>query len=201
MFRLERRSFLKATLAGMAGAANFLYPGITRAAALGTKSPIPSGASEATFAQGEVISLATGEATIDSGVKTSVVRFSPGTLVWKEFDVDYSLIQIGDWLDVARGSPMADGSILARSSWVFVNIARRDGTVAEVNSDALKLVDASGKVQELELSSSLEVVSAVDESPLPLQLGSIRRGDLVGVVGILLAEGRVRATRVWKHVP
>ncbi len=110
MDSLERRTFLKIAAGAAATTANFLYPGITKAADARTEVAIvrvPKAALDAVsgpdpnMAFGTVVSKATNGVVLQYGTsKTYAVRISPDITVWKEFDVTPDVIQLGDWLDV-----------------------------------------------------------------------------------------------------
>jgi hypothetical protein len=207
--RLARENFLKAAGGAVLAAAGFFYPGITKAAGIrlsATRSePVRAGSrgpnvrrmdgSDPTFAGGEVAAKVNDGIVLQSGVNVRLVRLPPNTVVWKEFDVTPDAIQLHDWVDV-KGTPLSDGSLLARSGWVWVNIGRRDGTVEEVSSNSLTLKTARG-VEAIELSPRLEVIKS-DGSPLS-GVASLPPGAPVGVVGLRLPGGGFRATRIWEY--
>jgi hypothetical protein len=72
------------------------------------------------------------ESCLRSDARVRAVRIPSGAVVWKEFDLAPNAIAVGDWVDV-KGTPLYDGSLLAKSGWLFVNIGRRDGVVSTRN--------------------------------------------------------------------
>jgi len=207
MSNLERRTFLKIAAGAAATTANFLYPGITKAAGARMEAATaraPKAALDAVsgpdpnMAFGTVVSKATNGVVLQYGTsKTYAVRISPDTVVWKEFDVTPDVIQLGDWLDV-KGTLMADGTVLASSGWVFVNIGRREGTITQVTPAGLTFTHPSGgKVETMELSSKLDVITAKDGLAVPGHLSGLASGTAFGAVGLRLPNGGFRSTRIW----
>jgi hypothetical protein len=130
----------------------------------------------------------------DAGVRA--VRIPSGSRVWKEFDVTIAEIEIGDWVD-AKGTPQADGSLLADSGRVFVNIGRRDGKVQVVSAGQVSIETAKGSVQSLELSPRLEVLDLQSGAVSTRGIADIQSGMQIGAVGLRLPGGGFRATRIW----
>jgi hypothetical protein len=208
MNRIKRGTFLRAGAAA-AATLNFLYPGLTRAAgtvrretrSLPTTTRPPAGVvvmdgPDPTFAGGQVVTKTADGVVLQSHAAVRTVRIPPGTVAWKEFDVTPDVIQLGDWVDV-KGTPLADGSLQARSGWVFVNIGRRDGVVGQVVSPTSLNVRNGQSTYTMELSSRLEVIGAEDGLPLPGGLASLTPGTQFGAVGLRLPNYGFRATRIW----
>lgn len=211
MKRIERGTFLQTAAVAAAATLNFLYPGLTRAA--GVAEARTAGRSLATtpggtlqqvvgpdpsFAGGEVVAKTADGVVLQSGTTVRAVRIPPTTVVWKEFEVTPDVIQLQDWLDV-KGTPLADGSLLARSGWVFVNIGRRDGIVGQVASPTSLVVQHEKGTYTMELSPRLEVISAEDGSLLPGGLARLTPGTPFGAVGLRLPNQGFRATRIWLY--
>jgi hypothetical protein len=208
--RLQRKTFLQAVAGSALATINFFYPGLVRGAAASGAEPtaLPAGAGakevirvegpDPGFAGGEVVSKTTDGVVLRSELGVRAVRIPSETVVWKEFDVTADAIDVGDWVDV-RGTPLADGTLQARSGWIWVNIGRRDGVLERVSPTALKLKSERGDSQGIELSPRLEVIDPEDGLPLPGQVRALRPGMHVGAVGLVLPNGGFRATRVWRY--
>ncbi len=201
---IPRKTFLGTVGGTVAMVVGFLYPELARAVASptagsrtapGGTSVTPTGA-DPTYASGEVVASTPEGLVLQSAAGTRAVRLPSATLVWKVFDVTPDAIQLHDWVD-AKGTPLADGSLLARSGWVFVNIGRREGVVDKISPAGLTMRHNKG-TETIELSSRLEVISATDGRPLPGGLAALTPGTQIGAVGLRLAGGGFRATRIWK---
>ncbi|HXF68316.1 MAG TPA: DUF5666 domain-containing protein [Thermoflexus sp.] len=202
-----RRQFLQAMSVGLAVGLGFLYPGLQRWLGMLVKheSRFSSTGSRATvyrleeldptYAAGEVIEKLPEGVILKSDLGLRAVRIPPDTKVWKEFETTPEVIQLHDWLDV-KGTPLPDGTLLAHSGWVFVNIARRDGKIREWSSEGLVLEHNKG-LEAIELSPRLEVIRASDGQPIPEGPAALRPGMIIGAVGLRLPDGRFRATRIW----
>lgn len=209
----KRRSFLALIAAGSAAGVDFLYPGLAGAAARG-KTARGSAHGHASVRQeggrnviemtgmdpgfaGGVVAVATAKGVIlRSATAVRTVRFPPGTVVWKEFDVTPEAIEVGDWVDV-RGTPLPDGSLRARSGWVWANIGRADGQVTSVSPGGLTIRSESGREVTLEFSPRLEVIHADSGQAVTGGANALRPGLTAGVVGLRLPGNRLRATRIW----
>lgn len=210
--KITRRSFL-GTIGGAAlWAIGFFYPGIqTLLSNVVSGSPqVPPSAGAApsadlrkldgpdpTYAGGEVVEKTLEVVILKSDTGVRAVRIPAETVIWKEFDVKLDAIQLHDWLDV-KGEPQPDGSLLAQSGWVFVNIGRRNGVVEDLLAGGLVIRHAKG-TEYIELSSRLEVISAHDGKPLTGGVAALRRGAQIGMVGLRLPNGGFRATRIWSE--
>jgi hypothetical protein len=206
---LDRRQFLKALGGGLLVGIGFFYPGlphlwrgpeqrvIKELAPAGTASTsvYQVEGPDPTYAAGEVIEKTSEGVILKSDIGLRAVRLPPGTVVWKEYETTPDVIQIHDWLDV-KGTPLPDGTLLARSGWVFVNIARRDGQVVALIPQGLVLQHNKGQ-ETIELSSWLEVIRADDGKPVPTGVDALRSGMHIGAVGLRLSNGHFRATRIW----
>ncbi len=211
--KIERGTFLRVAAGASATALNFLYPGLAKASGLGTARPqmttpappsLPAGTVrdmsglDPTVALGAVMSQNANGVVLQAGNEVRAVRIPSDTMVWKEFDVTPDVIQLNDWLHV-KGTPQPDGSLLAQSGWVFVNIGRRNGVVAQNASSsgltAQTLDRKSGFA--IELSPRLEVISVEDGSLLPGHIANLTPGTTFGAVGLRLPNGGFRATRIW----
>lgn len=208
MNKIERGTFLKVAVGTAVATVNFLYPGLAGAAttmrprprSLASIPQAPTGiviermnGPDPSFAGGEVVAKTSDGVVLQSHAATRAIRIPSDTVVWKEFDLTPDVIQLQDWLDV-KGAPLADGSLLARSGWVFVNIGRRDGVVGQVSPTGLTVQNGQG-TYTMQLSSGLEVVSVADASPL--SLADLTPGTQFGAVGLRLPNGDFRATRIW----
>jgi hypothetical protein len=201
MNRMERRRFLATAGATTAAVASFFYPGAADAAfrrlnASKTVLPDPLGP-DPTYAGGEVVSKNASGVVLATPATTRAVRIPSDRVVWKEFEGDFGLIDLRDWVDV-KGEPQVDGSLLATSGMIFVNIGRRDGFVHAISHRGVGLTDAAGRSHSLEFSSRLEVIDSADGTPLPNSWMDLPVGIHVGAVGLLLSNGGFRATRIWK---
>jgi hypothetical protein len=196
-----------------AAAVDFLYPGLAGAAARG-KADQRSAHGHATVRQdggrnviemtgmdlgfaGGVVAAATARGLIlRSATSVRTVLLPPGTVVWKEFDVTPEAIQVGDWVDV-RGTPLPDGSLKARSGWIWVNIGRADGRVMSVSPDGASVRGDMGRQVTMEFSPRLEIIHAGSGKAVTGGVKALRPGVTVGAVGLRLPGGRLRATRIW----
>ncbi len=206
---LNRRQFLKALGGGLLAGISFFYPGLPHLwrgpEQLASREPTPAGAAstsvyqlkgpDPTYAAGEVIEKTPEGVILKSDIGLRAVRLPPDTVVWKEYETTPDVIQMHDWLDV-KGMPLPDGTLLARSGWVFVNIARRDGQIVALSLQGLVLQHNKGQ-ETIELSSRLEVIRAEDGRPIQAGVSALRPGMHIGAVGLRLSDGRFRATRVW----
>ena|SRR2546425_12487002 len=211
---IARKTFLRATGGAALAALGFLYPGVTGVFTGVATAPRPmaqpaepapaeaaavdvrqmSGA-DPTYAGGEVV-MRTAEGVILQSAKGGrAVRIPSGTVVWKEFEVTPSAIELHDWVDV-KGTPLADGSLQAQSGWVFVNIGRREGVVDSVSSRGLTMKHNKG-TETIELSPKLEVIHASNGAPLAGGIAALKPGAQIGAVGLRLPNGSFRATRIW----
>jgi hypothetical protein len=123
-----------------------------------------------------------------------VVQVDDDTIVWKEVAATPDAIELGDWIDV-RGIPQANGTLLARSGMVLVNVGCADGTVATVNDHAITLAQGD-RCLSVPLSDRLEVVSVIDGRPRCEHLKALVPGMLADVIGLVLADGTLLATRI-----
>ncbi|WP_374712069.1 hypothetical protein [Symbiobacterium terraclitae] len=149
------------------------------------------------FASGRVVEITDGAIALESAAGVRVVRFAPDSKVWKEFHVSPEAIELGDWVD-ARGTPQPDGSLLARSEWVFVNIGRLEGTLEEVSGDGA-VVETIRGTRTIEFSPAVEVIRVPGLSPVEEGLSALRPGAAVGMVGLVLPDDGFRATRIWVY--
>ncbi len=161
------------------------------------KGPDPS------YAGGKVITKKSDGIVLQSASGVREIRFPAQAVVWKEFDVTLEAIELNDWVDV-KGTPLEDGSLLAQSGWVFVNIGRLDGTVDQVSDQVSEkpntLTVKTERGQKLiELSQRLEVITAKDGLPLSGHISALTQGIEIGAVGLRLPDGGFRATRIWVH--
>jgi len=187
-----------------AGAVGLLYPGAERALGFGAtaEAPVREGTQmitvngpDPTYAGGVVVAQTSTGVVLEEGDITRGVRIPPTTVVWKETELGPEVIQQGDRLDV-KGVPQSDGTLLANSGWVFVNIGRRDGTVMTSDGTSATL-SHQGETFSIEFSDVLEVISAEDSSPLSGGRSAIEPGAQIGAVGLNLPGGGFRATRIW----
>lgn len=156
-----------------------------------------------TYAAGKVIEKNSDGIVLQSAAGVKKVKFPYQMVVWKEFDVTPEAIEINDWVD-AKVTPLEDGTFLAKSGWVFVNIGRMDGWVDQisVNSEKLNTLTVRTTKQgqkSIELSQKLEVISAKDGLPLSGHISALASGIEIGAVGLRLSDGGFRATRIWVY--
>lgn len=206
--KATRRGFLKTICGGALTALAFLYPGSQKLAGLAPQPQrFPSvsiapaaevkqvNGPDPTFASGEVIEKTSNAVILKSAESVRAVRFENDTVVWKEFEVTFADIQLQDWLDV-KGTPLEDGTLLAQSGWVFVNIGRREGVVENLTAGRLVIRQSNG-TESIELSSRLEVITADDGKLLAGGVAALKPGTQIGMVGLRLPNGGFRATRIW----
>jgi hypothetical protein len=208
---LERRTFLGLMAGAAVTVVDFLYPGLSKAADMvnaGNTTPVgtavePGGniqtvdGPDPTFAGGEVVAKTPFGIILQSDAAIRAVRIPDDTVVWKEFDVSPNDIALHDWVYV-KGTPQLDGSLLARSGWIWVNIGRLDGVVEQVSPSSLTLRNLRiPQPHAIEMSKRLEVINAHDGTPIPGHIAAIQHGAEIGAVGIRLPNGGFRATRIW----
>lgn len=201
MPQMARRTFLRAVGGVTAAAAGFLYPGVADAArrAAGSSRTIislPQGP-DPTYAGGEVISKTPNGVVLATPTATRAVRIPSQHVVWKELDGTLDVIQLHDWVDV-KGEPQTDGSLLALSGWIFVNIGRRNGVIEAISERGARIRNDNGDLEQIEYSTRLEIIDSEDESALPNGWKDLSPGTSVGAVGLRLPDGGFRATRIWK---
>lgn len=217
MSRMERSAFLKSLTFGSVIVANFLYPGVTDAA---RKNASASGAApgkgsmkltqgpggvqiktlegtDPTYAGGRVVSKSGDGLVLEAGSAVQAVRIATDAVVWKEVEVTLNAIDLDDWVDV-KGTPLPDGTLLAWSGWVFVNIGRRDGVIEDIGNKGMTLRQSNG-TRDVAFAEKVEVIHAEDGAPVGQHLAALELGMEVGAVGLLLPQGGFRATRIWAH--
>lgn len=195
--------FIECTAAAAAVVSGFLYPsleqrsrpGVARADEVDDERPVELDTTDLSYAGGFVTSIDDASVVLEVAGISRVVRLSCDAIVWKEFPVTRDAIEIGDWLD-ARGLPEADGALQATSGMVLVNMGRADGTVAEVGDGEVTLDDGDRRFS-VPFSDRVEVVSVVDGRPRREHVGALTPGTLADVVGLVLPDGTLRATRIW----
>lgn len=202
MSTMKRRSFLQVAGGAALGTVGFLYPGAADAARQAGASrglrtiEAPQGV-DPTYAGGEVIAKTADGLVLQTPETARAVRLPPDTVVWKEFEGTADLIRIGDYVDV-KGEPQTDGSLLAKSGMVFVNIGRRDGVIEELGANGIKLRRHDGRGDwQIGLSRALEVIERDTGAALAGGLAALSVGQSIGAVGLLLPNGGFRATRIW----
>lgn len=204
MTTMERKRFLALTGGSILTGVGFLYPGAaeagramrTRATDGAPNSSVTAiNGSDPTYAGGEVVGRSSEGVVLQTSNAVRAVRMPAGTVVWREYEGDIGLIQMHDWLDV-KGTPGADGSLLATSGMVFANIGRADGVVSEVSGSSVVLKDSRGS-SKLDLSPRLEVVRASDGSHYSNGVHDLAAGTAIGAVGLVLPNGGLRATKIW----
>jgi hypothetical protein len=206
----NRRTLVAGSTGAIGGFVGLLYPGVGRALGLGTEQmetgrAVREGATAITitgpdpgFASGYVVEKTASGVILNSDFGSRAVRIKPGSLAWREYlQPADSVIELQDWMDV-RGTPLDDGSLEARDEWMWLNIGRIEGPVHHFGPGSIFVENDKG-IQELELSSRLEVVNGEDESPREGGASSLAAGMLVGAVGLRLPDNGFRATRIWTH--
>jgi len=146
------------------------------------------------YAGGIVVAIDGARIVLEVAGIPRLVRVTDDTIVWKEFAVTPAAIELGDWLDV-RGVPQSDGTLLARSGMVLVNVGCADGTVAAVDDGAITLQQGASCLS-VRFSDQLEVVSVIDGRPLCEHVRALEPGMLADVIGLVLRDGTLRATRI-----
>lgn len=214
---ISRRTLLRLMGgASLAAALNFFYPGISTATNIGS-SEIESIASEPgtntktmegldpTYAGGNVVAKNSDGIILKSASGVRGVRVPADTVVWKEFDVTPDAIELGDWVDV-KGSLLKDGTLLAKSGWIFVNISRLDGSIHQVSEasntakeNSTLIINTARGQKSIELSQRLEVIGFNDGLPLSAHISALTTGSEIGCVGLSLPNGGFRATRIWLY--
>jgi hypothetical protein len=193
--------FVECTAAAAAVVNGFLYPSLeasrrgVAAEDADEDTHVELDPADLSYAGGFVVSIDEESVVLEVAGISRAVWVSSDTIVWKEFPVNRDAIELGDWLD-ARGLPQADGSLLATSGMVLVNIGRADGTVAEVDDGGFTLDDGCRRFS-VPFSDRLEVVSVVDGRPRREHVRALSPGMLADVVGLVLPDGTLRATRIW----
>lgn len=194
--------FIECTAAAAAVVSGFLYPSLepsrtelALADEVDDDGSIEMDPADLSYAGGFVVSIDDESVVLEVAGISRVVWMSSDTIVWKEFPVNSDAIELGDWLD-ARGLPQADGSLMATSGMVLVNMGRADGTVAEVDDGGFTL-DDGGRRFSVPFSDRLEVVSVIDGRPRREHVRALSPGMLADVVGLVLPDGTLRATRIW----
>lgn len=202
-----RSTFLRRAGVSILAGASFFYPGIDKAfagqkaarAALNVppgKTVVTLDGADPTFATGEVVAKTPTRVTLQSGLGAKEVQIAPDAVVWKEFDLDPSVIRIGDWVD-AKVVAQPDGTLAAVSGWVYVNIGRHEGTFLATDGKTVTSTTATGTTHVLELSSQHDVIRASDLSAIGGGVRGLTPGDKIGAVGLRLPNEGLRATRIW----
>lgn len=210
MQKVDRRSFLRVVAGTALAGFSFFYPGIGSVLGSTLARPRPSlGVAAAagapnvqrmigpdpTFAGGKVVAKTSEGVILQSAAGVRAVRIPAGTVVWKGSDMTPDAIQLQDWVDV-KGTPLEDGSLLARSEWIWVNIGRREGVVKEVSPGAVTLKHNKG-TERIEVAPTLEVIRTSDGAPHVGGIAALKPGTQIGAVGLRLPGGGFRATRIW----
>ena len=159
----------------------------------GDESGVDDGA-DPSYAGGIVVGIDGGRMLLAVAGIPRIVQVDDDTIVWKELAVTPAAIELGDWLDV-RGIPQADGTLLARSGMVLVNVGCADGTVAAVDESTITLEHGERRLS-VPFSDRLEVVSVIDGRPRCEHLRALIPGMLADVVGLVLPDGTLLATRI-----
>jgi len=179
---------------------SFAYPGLARVITNDSRSraavPTPAEDKDPTFWSGRVTAKTADHLTVTSAEGTRIVRVAPGPTVWKEFDVSIDAIEIGDSV-MAKGEPQADGSLLARPGWVFVNGGQWDGTISALRPGGLTVRRHDGVDRVIAFSSRLQVITAAKQRPVAAGVGALTVGRQIGMVGLGLPDRSLRATRIW----
>lgn len=208
-----RRSFLKGLGAAAVGVATFLYPGTAESEStkqdLRIRMTQKRGSQvlrrpnvrriigpDPTFAEGDVTQITAGGLLLENPEFVYAVRLPQDTAVWKEYWLTPAAIALGDWVDV-KGTPQGDGSLLATSGMVFVNIGKRSGNVAAIEADALTLTGPRGTTHNIAFSPILEVIDKDTGATRGEGMASLAVGAPAGAVGLLLPDKTLRATRIW----
>jgi hypothetical protein len=193
---------LQGLLVGGAGVANLLYPGIVKSAAAAyatvaspSATKIIGGGPDRTFAEGRVAARSDLGVILESAAATRAVRIPTDIAVWKEFDVPAGEIQLGDWVDV-KGEVQADGSLLAKSGWIWVNLGRWEGVVSARGTE-LVVTHHTGVEKRISFSERIDVIYAHGLKPVQGGTAAITSGQSIGAVGLMLSDGSLRATRIW----
>lgn len=196
---MSRRSLIGSLTGALLGALSFAYPGLARVStdvrSAGTGMPTPAADKDPTFWSGKVAAKTRDSLVVTSMEGTRVVRVEPGQTIWKEFDVSVDAVDIGDSV-MAKGEPQPDGSLLARPRWVFVNGGQWDGTITAVRPGGL-VVRRRGRDREIALSQRVQVITAVKQLPVAAHIAALTVGREIGMVGLGLPDGSLRATRIW----
>jgi len=192
---MNRRALLRGVAAGTATLMSFVLPDWGNVMSAATSAPGPRpGETDPTFASGTVIARELAGLVVSYGAGQRAVRVSPATEIWKETDVDYSNVELGDTVHVS-GLPLADGSLQAKSIWV--NIGRFDGEIQAVLPDRVSILTARHQQHwTVEFSPYLEVVHP-SGAPLAGHTSALKAGQRVGGVVVRRRDGTRRATRIW----
>lgn len=124
-----------------------------------------------------------------------VVHLTNASLIWKGGEVTAAALNKGDVVQVT-GVVLADGTVAA--VFVEANIAQVRGVVTEVLADGWQVADRAGALKRVVFDNSWlpEVVQRGVPAD-PRQLRVVARDTAVMVIGLLLADGSVRATKVF----
>jgi len=134
---------------------------------------------------------------LQSADATRAVRIPSDAVIWKEFDVTAEDIKIGDWIDV-KGENQVDGSLLAKSGWIFVNLGRWEGIITAAGTE-LVVTRHTGESKRISFSQRVDVIHAQGLKPVEGGTAGLIVGQSVGAVGLMLSDGSLRATRLWTN--
>jgi hypothetical protein len=197
----QHQRFIERTAAAAALIDGLLYRerDSSAAGALATEPPCAEDGdgydgADPSYAGGIVVAIHGARIVLEVAGIPRVVQMTDETIVWREFPLAPDAIELGDWLDV-RGVPCADGTLLARSGMVLVNVGFADGTVTDVDDRAITLEHGDRRTS-FAFSDHLQVVSMIDGLPRCEHLRALAPGMLADVIGLVLPDGSLRATRI-----
>lgn len=197
----QQQRFIERTAAAAAFVEGLLYRDRDFSASDALRTEPPHGdarddydGADPSYAGGIVVAIDRPRILLEVAGIPRVVQMSDETIVWKEFPALPEAIELGDWLDV-RGVPCADGTLLARSGMVLANVGVAGGTVTAVDETAITLEHGDGRVS-FPFSDQLQVVSMIDGVPRCEHLRALVPGMLADIVGLVLPDGTLRATRI-----
>lgn len=199
---INRRRLLASAVSAGVATLSFAYPGLARVVTVdrgGTRSVVPAPAAfrDPTFWTGVVTGKTANSLEIATVEGARIVRIPAGSLVWKEFDLPITSVDIGDSLMV-KGEPQPDGSLRARPGWVWANGASWDATLLAPRPGGFLVKRHRDQAERsLLFSKRLEVITAVKQRTVPEGTGALVTGMTIGAVGLVLPDGNLRATRIW----
>lgn len=193
----SRRTFVKIAIGLLA------FVPAARALATGVDSPpSPAGSQSAgrveKYLGGSVTGVAPGQVKLRSYDGEYVLRLTAGSQIWKGAWGNNAIIEVGDRIE-AWGTRQDGGFFDVERMWV--NIVNLIGPVSNIHeaTDHLQLTQRDrfrGPLSVLIDSETLVVSNGAQQPYTPGQL-HVTEGAAPQIIGLLLKDGSVRATRVF----
>lgn len=137
---------------------------------------------------GDLIYMATAE-----GAK--VVRTTNASLIWRGGPVPADSIQKGDVLHVS-GALLPDGTIAAVN--VEANVGQVRGTIAQILSDGWQVIESKGTTRRVIIDTARPPEVLRRSAPADVAaLRQVARNSPVMIIGLVLPDGSLRATKVF----